>query len=42
MYSKEGPRQAIYTDAAGEIRIEFLDSLTPIKAAAEAETSEEQ
>lgn len=40
MYSKEGPRQAIYTDANGEIRIEFLDSLTPIKSGtAEGEES---
>ena len=40
MYSKEGPRQAIYTDAAGEIRIEFLDSLTPIKSGTAAEGEE--
>ena len=40
MYSKEGPRQAIYTDAAGEIRIEFLDSLTPIKSSTAAEGEE--
>ena len=33
MYSKEGPRQAIYVDANGELHIEFLDSLTDIKAA---------
>ena len=41
MYSKEGPRQAIYTDATGEIRIEFLDSLTPIKGGTTAEGEEQ-
>ena len=42
MYSKEGPRQAVYTDASGEIRIEFLDSLTDTKPAAETKPEGEE
>jgi hypothetical protein len=40
MYSKEGPRQAVFADANGDIRISFIDSLIPIqkeKSAAEGE-----
>jgi hypothetical protein len=40
MYSKEGPRQAIYADANGDIRIDFIDNLQPLKAAAEGKEGE--
>jgi hypothetical protein len=40
--SKEGPRQAVYTDARGDIRIDFYDNLVPIKSGEAAKSEEEQ
>ena len=41
LYNKEGPRQAIYQDKNGDIRIDFYDNLVPIKTAGEAKPEDE-
>src|SRR5262245_58833931 len=39
MYSKEGPRQALYVDANGDVRIVYYDTLVDYKGGAAATTT---
>jgi hypothetical protein len=41
MYSKEGPRQAVFADSNGDIRISFIDSLIPVQQTKEKPEGEE-